>query len=362
MDTANLSDEELFNTPVDKLLSESAPEVEEETKTESTEAVEETLTEAAPVEAESTEEVSEEPSKTEPVVGVVDSVETPIQNTEEVKEETPAKTTANVDYETGYKAIMAPFKANGKMMQVNTPEEAIALMQQGANFTRKMQELAPYRKIMVMLQNNNLNDEGKISFAIDLLNKNPEAIKKLIKDSGIDPLEIDTTVEPQYQEGNHKVTDDEARFIQEIQELRSTESGEATFKSIHSTWDDASKQVLLGNEGLLLTIHEQKESGIYDTIANEIERLRILGKIPANTPFIQAYKAVGDAMMQQGKLGAKPAPAVVATKVATPKPVVTNNQRAAAASPTKPLGSGNKFVDFTNLSDDEILKMTSRTG
>lgn len=52
-------------------------------------------------------------------------------------------------------------------MQVNSVDEAIQLMQMGANYTRKMQELQPHRKTLLMLENNGLLDEGKLSFLID---------------------------------------------------------------------------------------------------------------------------------------------------------------------------------------------------
>ena len=61
-----------------------------------------------------------------------------------------------------YNKIMAPFKANGKMIELRSPEEAVSLMQMGANYTRKMQELQPHRKTLLMLQDNNLLDAEKL--------------------------------------------------------------------------------------------------------------------------------------------------------------------------------------------------------
>ena len=283
---------------------------------------------------------------------------------------------ADFDYKAGYEALMAPFKANGKMVQVRSPEEAIALMQQGANFTRKMQEIAPHRKLLLMLENNGLADEGQLSFAIDLVKKNPEAIKKLLKDSGIDPMDIDTESESQYQEGNHRVSDAEARFVTELGDLRSTPEGEATFGVIYKTWDDASKQALMQNEGLMATIHDQRESGIYDRIAAEIEHQKMLGNIPANTPFLHAYKAVGDALKAQGSFDdlkkpavAAPAPAVktasavVATRVAAPKPAVTNSAQASAASPSRNAPrKAEALVNPLSMSDEDFLKLPVPKG
>ncbi|QDH84089.1 tail length tape measure protein [Achromobacter phage vB_AxyP_19-32_Axy12] len=287
---------------------------------------------------------------------------------------------ADFDYKAGYEALMAPFKANGKMVQVRNAEEAIALMQQGANFTRKMQELAPHRKLIQMLQNNDLLDEGQLSFAIDLVKKNPEAIKKLVKDSGIDPMDIDVNAEVQYKEGNHRVSDAEVRFNAELGDLKSTPEGNATLGVIHQTWDDASKQALFETAGLMNTIHEQRENGIYDRITSEIEHLKTLGKIDANVPFIQAYKAVGDFLQQQGafadlvqKNSAAPAataPAVakaevapVATRVLTPKPVVKNGEQASAASPSRNAPrKAEALVNLLGMSDEDFLKLPVPKG
>lgn len=287
---------------------------------------------------------------------------------------------ADFDYKAGYEALMAPFKANGKMVQVRNAEEAIALMQQGANFTRKMQELAPHRKLIQMLQNNDMLDEGQLSFAIDLVKKNPEAIKKLVKDSGIDPMDIDVNAEVKYKEGNHRVSDAEVRFNAELGDLKSTPEGNATLGVIHQTWDDASKQALFENAGLMQTIHEQRESGIYDRIVTEIEHLKTLGKIGADVPFVQAYKAVGDHLMANGGFDdlkakktetapeAKPAAvaqaaAPVATRVAAPKPTVANGAQASAASPSRNAPrKAEALVNLLGMSDEDFLKLPVPKG
>jgi hypothetical protein len=139
---------------------------------------------------------------------------------------------------------MAPFKANGKLIQLKDPSEVIQLMQMGANYTRKLQDIQPHRKVLLMLENNGLLDEGKLSFLIDLEKKNPEAIKKLVKDAGIDPMDIDTSSEPAYSEGNHLVSDEESGFRQVLDEMVSSETGKETVKLINTDWDQASKEAL----------------------------------------------------------------------------------------------------------------------
>ena len=277
-----------------------------------------------------------------------------------------------------YQKVMAPFKANGKMIQAKTPDEVISLMQMGANYTRKLQELQPHRKMLLMLQNNDLLSEEKLSFLIDLDRKDPEAIKKLVKDSGIDPMDIDVTQDPAYQAGNHQVSDEAVVFKEAIEELVAQDNGQETLREINDHWDQTSKEAVWASPEIMAVIHEQRENGIYPVIVAEMDRLKTLGKIPTSTPFIQAYKMVGDELVKTngfahlnvtsttptgnpGAPAAQPAgnahePAAVAVRVATPKSPVANDAKAAAASPTR--SSPRKAEPFVNplaMSDDEFL-------
>lgn len=269
------------------------------------------------------------------------------------------------DYEGFYKKVMAPLRANGRTIEIRTPEEALQLMQMGANYTKKMQAIQPHRKVLLMLENNGLLDEGKLSFLIDIEKKNPEAIKKLIKDAGIDPLEIDTSTEPTYQEGNHRVSDEEAVLVSALEDVKSAPGGIETLTAINTDWDQASKDVLWKNPELLNVIHQQRTAGIYEIIGNEVNRRKTLGLIPANVSFIQAYKAVGDELDAAGafqSLVQKPvqsnaAKQPVVTTVAKPKSAVANNDKASAASPTRSTPrNATPIVNPLALSDDEFMK------
>ena len=270
------------------------------------------------------------------------------------------------NYEELYNEIMKPFKANGKTIQLKDPAEAIQLMQMGANYTRKMQDIQPHRKVLLMLENNGLLDAGKLSYLIDLDKKNPEAIKKLVKDAGINPLEIDTEAETTYRTGNHTVPDEEVVFRTTLDELSSSPEGKATLQVINTEWDQASKEVLWTSPQVMTLIHQQRENGIYAMISTEIDRMKTLGKIPATMPFMQAYKEVGDLLTKQAEAAAttSPAatvvpPAVVATRTGAPKATVTANAKASAASPTRTIGSTatKTLVNPLALSDEDFMKM-----
>lgn len=290
----------------------------------------------------------------------------------------PAVTTPEVDpvvaevtapnYEDFYKQVMAPFKADGKTIELKTPEEAVQLMKMGANYTRKMQELQPQRKLLLMLENNGL-DEGKLSYLIDLDKKDPKAILKLVKDAGIDPLDLDVSVDPAYQAGNHTVSDAESNFRSVLDTLSSSTEGKETLRVINSTWDQASKELLWKDAEAMNTIHQQRESGVYDLISTEVERQKTLGNIPAGTSFMQAYQAVGNHMVSNGGFDSliKPAAIVpvapVVTRVAPVKSVVENGDKASAASPPRSTSRpATVAINPLAMSDEDFLKMPPPVG
>lgn len=277
--------------------------------------------------------------------------------------ETPAVVAPN--YQEDYSKLMAPFKANGKTITPKSPEEARQLMQMGANFTKKMQELVPHRKIITMLQNNGLMDEAQLSFLIDVSKKDPAAIQKLLKDGGIDPLSIDTTTESAYKDGNHLVSDETVNFQTALEELTSTPEGKETVVVMHKDWDQASKDVLWKNPQLFDAIHTQRQNGIYDRIVEEYDRQKVLGKFPASVSFLQAYKAIGDELQAKNAFAdlAPKAPAVrqpIATKTVV-KPVVKND-KANAASPSRsaPALAKTPVNHFAMADDDFLASMKNR--
>lgn len=299
-----------------------------------------------------------------------DATETTDDDEQQEEDATEVSTeTPGTDYESFYKQIMTPFKANGRTIELKTPEEAIQLMQMGANFTKKMQELAPQRKLLTMLQTNGL-DEGKLSYLIDLDKKNPEAIKKLIKDAGIDPMEIDTSVEPAYHEGNHRVSDESVNFNATLEDLQSSKEGAETIQVINGDWDQVSKEALWTNPEIMTLIHEQRNNGVYARIQAEVDRRKILGKIRANIPFLQAYKLVGEEMTRANAfddLGtqapAVKAPVIVATRVAAPKAAVKNSDRAAAASTNRSSSAVKEAAkNPLSMSDEDFLKLDQFAG
>ena len=256
--------------------------------------------------------------------------------------------------------VMAPFKANGKTISLKSPDEAIQLMQMGANYTRKMQSIAPYRKTLMMLEKAQLLDEDKLSYALDLLNGNQEAIKKLLKDTKVDPLEFNTEDNVNYQPGlNNRVSDAEVNFKSTLDDLVSTADGLNTVKEINTNWDEESKGELWKEPRLMNIIHQQKMAGIYDQIADEVNRRKVLGIIPSNMPFIYAYNQVGQEMAQQRQAQSQSKnrePIAVRPAMTKTDNGINNAARVKAAAPTRTAPKSVKpFINPLSMSDEEFM-------
>ncbi len=300
--------------------------------------------------------------------GLQDQEDTSTQTEEVSSEEEKSTEESNVDeqeqesaldYKAAYEEVFKPFKANGKEMKVDNVDDVRQLMQMGANYNKKMAALKPSLKLMKMLENNGLLDESKLGYLIDLDKKNPDAVKKLIKEAGIDPLDIDINEENSYKPNTYNVNDKEIELDAVLSEIKETDTFNSTIDIIGNKWDESSKLVLLDNPGLIKVINQHVGNGVYETITNEVERLRVLGKLEGMSD-IDAYKAVGDVMYAPRANAPMASTTIKSTSKATNKEDPRLNDKRKAASTTKSVASNVK-PNFNPLamSDEEFEKIAS---
>lgn len=375
---AEMSDEQIneldfsaFEQETVEASVEEAPAVEESENDEPTD------TDAAdsdePVES---TDASDESDGADPAVEVPAEEADDAPTDEEATEADPEPVTAatkEVDYKAEYDKIFAPFNANGKQIKVDNADDAIQLMQMGANYAKKMAALKPNLKMLKMLENNQLLSEEKLNFYIDLEKKNPEAIKKFLKDSGVDPLDLDLNGNADYKPTNHAVDDRAVDLDLVLDEIKDTPSYNKMLGIVSGKWDAASKQAVYEKPQILKVINSHIETGVYDLISAEMERERMLGRL-AGVPDLEAYRQVGDAIEARGGFNhlfkaPDQAPAEqgqpqtvikTATKPAAAADQKRNQQRRAASPTTRSAPSSAPPADFNPLalSDDEFEKLS----
>ncbi len=304
------------------------------------------------------------------------------------KGETPAKAgyyklpdgmdTAQMDEALGfYQKITTPFKADGKDFTVRSPEDAIRLMQQGVNYSRRMQEIKPMKALNRMLTDQGLNDPSKLNFLIDLSKGDKGAITQLLKSHNIDPMDLDTEKDSGYQANNYQGDPQDNEFRDALDMALTSPEGQALVTHIHRDWDKASKAKLRENPGIIGNLQELKRSGVYDKVVSELEYQKSMGYL-LNVPFLQAFDQVGEAMKNAGVFQSAPqnpgqgssmAP-LQTTGQPQSQPVASGGRKPKAQSkptanphlsstpPSKQSASAPaKEIDFDKMSDEEFAKL-----
>ena len=268
-----------------------------------------------------------------------------------------------IDYEAEYKKFMAPFKANGSEITPKSPEDAIRFMQMGANYHKKMAGMKPALKALKTLENNDLLDESKLDFLIDLHQGKPEAITKLMKESKIDPLDVDVSAETAYTPTNHSASDVEVELDSVLESIQESPSYTKTLTTITKEWDESSRNEAAIHPQILTVINEHMDSGVYDKVMTAVNYDRSVGKL-SNVSDLEAYKAIGNRLEQEGAVRQVAAPK---SAPVTQPDLVKEQQRQAqkkAASPTKTTSKVSKLpsnFNPLNLSDEEFNKFDPKT-
>ena len=297
-------------------------------------------------------------SADEPTSEVVEEVEETSDDDDEVE---PVDESPTVDIEAEYrKLIGSPIKANGTELVIDSVDDAIKLIQMGANYYKKVEQLKPAQKVITMLEKAGMLDEQKLSFAIDLLNKDKGAIAKLVE--GMDTYELQDEQHKDYVPTNRSVSDEQLTLDNVIQEVSSTPTGHRTLEVLGTKWDVASREAVVSNPEVIRVLNQHMADGTFDTVSNEVEKQRMLGNIPAGLNNIQAYKFVGDQLYAgKGKIapqGQQPnqQPANAGKPIHKPsKETVVQQRRAASNSARTPSQSlSNNMDNVFALSDEEF--------
>jgi len=374
----SLSDAEfLEKNPADLLAEEDTPDIEESADKEiessdktdedkvaiSEEEVSEAQeqTEVAPEEKKVSQPEGDTQKEPEPFTDsdTTESLDTSKKDSTETKGDTPE--TTEFDYESAYKKVSEPFKANGVDMQVKDPEDMVKLMQMGANYQKKMAQLKPNLKIIKMLEKNELLNEEKLHNLIDLSKKNPKAIAKLIEESDIDPLDINKDVPTDYQPTDYTVTDKEYNLDAVLDEIKDSPTFTKTINVVTKDWDIESKATITNYPEIISIIDSHMNNGVFEKVNAKLQQEKALGKL-AGVPDVDAYRKISEQLYKEGSLVNTPSGASgEASKVSSKTDETANanrNKQRKAVAPVKQTTTKKAAPDsdFLGLSDEDFMK------
>ncbi len=280
----------------------------------------------------------------------------------------------DLDYEIEYKKLMAPFRAAKREVNLEgSIEDARRLMKMGVDYSRKLEGLKPHLQLVRTLEDAKLLDPKKINFLIDLSNKDPAAIKKLLKDSGIDPMTLDLEGSENYSPTEHGVSRAEFAVRDVLDNIKDDPKFQETVDVIKElSLDEKSKNTLQAKPEVIAELHQHIEAGIYQKVADRVANERLLGRL-SGLSSLEAYYQVGDAMFQAGEFNTPKGSTSTSDKsdsarqdsgsteekgkgrknLKTNSKQLRNRKRAAGRTKGK-AASGKAIPDFSKMTDAQI--------
>ena len=314
-------------------------------------------------------QTEEQGNQTEEVTSASTSTDAKATDTENEQKQEETTTTNEPNYKAMVEQLLSPFKANGREIKVESVDEAISLMQMGANYSKKMAAMKPHLQMLRTLEKNNLLSQDKLNLLVELDKGNPEAIANLLRTKNIDPLDLDIESAASYTPVDHKVGDNEFAVEEAFNAIEHTPTYSDTVNVIASL-DDASKREIANDVGFISALNSHIASGIYQKVMAEVDKQKALGNF-AGVSTLTAYCRVGDMMNQKGLLSA---PATQTAQQAVTKPTeqasttqanavnLAAKKRAAATPRTNKAVKTDPMegLDPLTMSDEDFLRISKQ--
>lgn len=199
--------------------------------------------------------------------------------------------------------------------------------------------------------------------AKDIIDGNASAIAKLIKEKNIDIYDFDKEENQDYKPTATPVSPQEAAIQDVLESIEHSPVYADTIGFLGSI-DERSKNVIAGSPELIHVLNEHKETGMFNTIWDEVVRQRALGGL-GNRSDIEAYYEVGNMLFGQQQNNQQQIPASNLNQANYTQNSQTNsnnnNRRDRVVKGSKQLNaqaatSENNLDTLANMSDEDFLK------
>lgn len=279
------------------------------------------------------------------------------ETTEETSEETSVEDQSKEVEETvenkATKSDVHKVKANGMEFDFTT-DELKALAPKAMDYTKKMQEIAPWRKTISALKEQGLGEQD-VNMMIDALKGDKNAITEMLKRTQVDPLDLDIDSKHAYNPTQYG-KDETALAIEDIvNEISGDVEYATTVKVVDEVWDAKSRQAMAKDPQMIKGLHIDIKNGMYSKIAPIAEKLKVLdgGRLSSLEYYIEAGRQYYGANPEP----VKPIP-VVDTKQVQVREMADKRK---AASPTKSTSGKRDVIDYLDDNDEEYEAWYKRT-
>lgn len=268
-----------------------------------------------------------------------------------------------IDYKAFYDEVTAPIRADGRDFTIKSSSDLRNLVSKGLDYTQKTQQIAPYRKTLAFLRDNNALDDTKLSYMVDLLNKDEKAVKQLIREMTAEPKEegkqklelydLDPEQEDESQryhfQNKNTITDEQLNFRETFDEVNASEGGNAFLNKINQKFDSSSLDYLYQNPQAIKLLYQADRAGQFDQIMDRMQYNDMIH--PENIQIdntITRFMKTGQSMPEIFPQNQQP----------TQQQVVQQRQQQnrvkSASIPRASGGKSRNFVDPLDMSDEEF--------
>ena len=168
------------------------------------------------------------------------------------------------------------FKANGREYEFTDREIAEQFPKvfgQAMDYTKKMQQIKPWRKTIDAIESAELNHDD-VNLMIDVLKGDKGAIQEVIKRTGVDTLELDDE-ENKYTPKDYGRDETTLQLKDVVDQISADEEYAITHKVISKDWDDRSWEVMSKDPEMIRLLHVDVKNGMYDKVQPIAEKLKV---------------------------------------------------------------------------------------
>lgn len=187
-------------------------------------------------------------------------------------------TTEEVNYKEFYeKVALARFTANGREVEgFKDPNDLIRAQQMLHGYSDKMKVFKEYKQFIKPLEERKITeDPEKFNLAMSLLDGDLEAIKKVIKDKGIDPIDLDLE-DINYAPKNVLPSKTQVLFDDAVEQAEMFGIGDRFKETLLRDLDVDSFQEVLDHKETRKDLIRHLKDGTYDIVQNEIRTMEAL--------------------------------------------------------------------------------------
>lgn len=264
------------------------------------------------------------------------------------------------------------FKANGREYEFSEKEmkeQFPKVFGQAMDYTKKTQQLKPWRKTIDAIEQADLNHDD-INLMIDVLKGDKDAVAQVLKRTGVDALDLDTETS-NYVPNDYGRDETTLEIKDVVDRISSDPEFDRTQRVLSKEWDESSFNELTKDPRNIELLHADVKSGVYDKVSSIAEKLKVFDG-GTKTDLDYYKQAAGQYFQQEGETQrraqaqeqsrldseAKAARQAELDKAkqaeAKRKSVKTQAKRRKAAAPVRANAGTKKTVDYLDDSEESF--------